>query len=115
MSIDVPEAIETHLEAHDRRDTDAAVAAFATDATVTDDGATYEGSERVRWWLDNAASEYQYTRTLLAVEDLGGGSYLVTNHLSGDFPGGEVDLRYRFDLRDGRIHRLVIERAAEAP
>ena len=26
-----------------------------------------------------------------------------------DFPGGTVDLHFRFTLRDGRIARLVIE------
>ena len=32
----------------------------------------------------------------------------VTNHLEGDFPGGTVDLRYRFVLRDDLISRLDI-------
>ncbi|MFJ5104599.1 hypothetical protein [Streptomyces sp. NPDC088554] len=34
--------------------------------------------------------------------------YIATQHLEGDFPGGAVDLRYRFTLRDDRIERLVI-------
>jgi hypothetical protein len=32
----------------------------------------------------------------------------VSNHLSGNFPGGEVDLRYRFRLADGLIQELQI-------
>ena len=35
--------------------------------------------------------------------------YTAINHLEGDFPGGVVDLRFRFTLRDGRIASLVIE------
>ncbi len=29
-------------------------------------------------------------------------------HLEGDFPGGGVDLRYRYTLENGRIVRLTI-------
>jgi hypothetical protein len=32
----------------------------------------------------------------------------VTNHLEGDFPGGVVDLRYRFLLADNLIADLEI-------
>jgi hypothetical protein len=32
----------------------------------------------------------------------------VRTHLEGNFPGGTVDLRYRFGLRDGRIAELRI-------
>ncbi|BDH12805.1 hypothetical protein [Streptomyces hygroscopicus] len=35
--------------------------------------------------------------------------YLATHHLEGNFPGGTIDLRYQFTLRDGLIERLVIE------
>lgn len=105
---DVPDVIASYQNAHDRRDTRAALASFGPDATVIDEGAAYVGTERILWWLTNAASEYTYTRTLTATEDLGDGAYIVHNHLSGDFPGGEADLRYRFQLRDGLIHHVEI-------
>ena len=35
--------------------------------------------------------------------------YDVRHHLEGNFPGGQVDLHFRFTLRDGSIARLVIE------
>lgn len=105
---DVPDVIAAYQQAHDRRDTAAALAAFGPDATVIDDGNTYTGAERIQWWLSNAASEYTYTRTLTGAEDLGDGAFLVHNHLSGNFPGGEADLRYRFQLRDGLIHHVEI-------
>lgn len=108
MSIDLPTTIETYQRAHDRRETDAALATFSADATVIDDGRTHTGTDEIRWWLDNAASEYTYTRTLTGVEDERDGSYIVSNHLSGNFPGGEADLRYRFRLVDDLIVRLEI-------
>jgi hypothetical protein len=108
MTIDLPKMIETYQRAHDQRDTDTAVATFGADATVVDDGRMHTGTDEIRWWLDNAASEYTYTRTLTGVVDEGDGSYIVSNHLSGNFPGGEADLRYRFRLEHGLIHRLEI-------
>jgi hypothetical protein len=105
---DVPDVIDAYQRAHDRRDTETALAAFGPDATVIDDGAAYIGAERIHWWLANAASEYTYTRTITATEHLGDGAFIVHNHLSGDFPGGEADLRYRFQLRDGLIHHVEI-------
>lgn len=105
---DVPAVIATYQHAHDRRDTDTALAAFGPDATVIDDGETYVGAERIRWWLTNTASEFTYTRTLTGAEDLGDGAFIVHNHLSGNFPGGEADLRYRFQLRDCLIHHVEI-------
>lgn len=107
-AIEVPAVIEAYQRAHDRRDVEVAIASFGRDATVIDDGVAYAGTERIRSWLTNAASEYTYTRTFTGAEDLGDGRYLVHNHLSGDFPGGEVDLRYRFQLRDGLIRHVEI-------
>jgi SnoaL-like domain len=105
---ELPIVISTYQDAHDKRDTDTALATFATDATVVDEGNTYTGSERIGWWLEHAASEFTFTRTLLSVEDLGDGDHVVRNHLAGNFPGGEADLNYRFRLRDGLIEHLEI-------
>jgi hypothetical protein len=35
--------------------------------------------------------------------------YDVIHHLEGNFPGGRVDLHFRFTLRDGVIAQLTIE------
>jgi ketosteroid isomerase-like protein len=105
---DVPEVIGRYQAAHDRRDLDTALAAFTPDATVVDDGTTYIGAARIRSWLEHAASEFTYTRTLTGFDDVGDGAFVVRNHLEGDFPGGEVDLRYRFQVRDGLIAHLEI-------
>jgi hypothetical protein len=107
MTIELPDVIERYQTAHDRRDTETALAVFTDDATVIDDGQTYVGADRIRSWLDNAASEFSYTRTLTGIDDADDG-YVVYNHVAGDFPGGEVDLAYRFEITDGRISRLEI-------
>lgn len=104
----LPEVIDRYQRAHDARDTDLAITAFASDAEVLDDGHEYIGADRVRWWLDNAAAEFEYTRRLTGVERIDDGTYLVHNRVVGNFPGGKADLSYRFELLDGLIQHLVI-------
>jgi hypothetical protein len=106
---ELPEPIPTYLAAHTARDADAAVACFTDDAVVVDDGSTHQGPDRIRDWLGRAASEYTYTTELIGTRQLDDGRYVAIHHLEGDFPGGVVDLQFRFTLRDGRIARLVIE------
>jgi len=107
-TIELPAVISGYLVARDRRDTNSALATFQSDATVIDENTTFAGTERIRWWLDNAASEYTFTRTLTGSEELDGDVYIAHNHLSGNFPGGEADLQFRFELRDGLIRQLLI-------
>jgi hypothetical protein len=104
----LPEVVRRYQEAHDRHDTDAALAVFTADATVVDDGHRYVGASEIRTWLDTASREFTFTRTLVAAEQTGADRWMVTNHLEGDFPGGEVDLGYAFTLVDDRIVELVI-------
>ncbi len=106
---DIPAVIDTYLHAHDRHDVDAALATFGPDASVVDEDTTYVGTARIREWLAHTASSgFTFTRTATGADDLGGGVHVVRNHLEGDFPGGVVDLRHRFELRDGLIHHLAI-------
>lgn len=104
---DLPEVIARYQAAHDARDTPLALATFAPAATVVDDGRTHRGTDEIRAWLSTEASEYTFTRTTLGARPEGAG-WRVVSHLEGDFPGGVVDLRYRFELADGLITRLEI-------
>ncbi len=105
---EVPEVIGRYQAAHDQRDTETAVAAFTPDATVSDDGSSHVGTDEVRRWLQTAASEFTFTRTLVGAEREDDRTWIVHNHLAGDFPGGTVDLSYRFVLRGDLIERLDI-------
>ncbi len=108
MSAELPDVITRYHEAHDRRDTDAALATFGPEPRVVDDGHSYVGTDEVRTFLDTAAAEFTYTRTPLDAVDEGGGFWRETSHIEGDFPGGQVDLTYRFTIVDGLIAELVI-------
>ncbi|MFD4660783.1 nuclear transport factor 2 family protein [Kitasatospora sp. NPDC058444] len=105
----LPDAVSHYLRAHRAHDTAAALAAFADDATVIDDGTTYAGTAAIEKWLNRSASEYTYTTEQTGAEQPDADHCTVTNRLEGDFPGGVVDLHYRFTLHTGTIQRLVIE------
>ena len=94
------------LDAH--RDTEGIVALFADDAIVVDEGKTYRGTTEIRAWQLGPASKYVYTTEVLNVEGSEPDRYLATGRLSGNFPGGTVDLRWDFTLADDQIKRLVI-------
>jgi hypothetical protein len=104
----LPDTVRRYQDAHDRHDTDVALSAFEPDAAVFDDGKEFHGTDEIRTWLTTAASEYTFTRTLVSAEPVDADTWLVVNHLEGNFPGGVVDLRYMFTLSDDRISELVI-------
>jgi len=106
---ELPDVITRYLRAHSARNLDVALRCYAPDATVTDEGRTYRGPDEIRAWLSRAATEYTYTIEMTGAAKDGDDGYIVTQHLEGDFPGGVVDLNFRFALRDGTIVRLVIE------
>jgi len=104
----LPHAVTQYQDGHDRDAVDAALAKFAPTATVKDDGHEYQGQGEIRDWLATASTQFTYTRTLISAEPVDDDAWLVTNHLEGDFPGGVVDLRYRFVLDGGLIAELEI-------
>lgn len=105
---ELPAVLATHLAAHEARDAERELACYAEHATVTDEGRTYRGLVEIRAWLGRAASEYTWTSELVAVRQDAADRWTAVHHLEGDFPGGVVDLRYRYTLADDRITNLTI-------
>jgi len=106
--LELPEVVRRYQDAHDHHDTDRALSAFTSNARVVDEEHEFRGVEQIRNWLDTAARQFTYTRTLVGAEVIDPDTWLVVNHLEGDFPGGVVDLQYRFVVRDDLIVELVI-------
>lgn len=105
----VPPVVARYLSAQgdDERRQEVAEA-FTADARVTDEGIDYDGRDAIRAWLDTTGSAYTYTTALTGQRQEGPDRWTVLAHLEGDFPGGVVDLRYRFSLDQDRISRLII-------
>jgi ketosteroid isomerase-like protein len=83
---ELPDIVTSYLRVHRARDLDAAVASYADDATVTDEGRTYRGPEKIRAWLARSASQYTYTIQLTGATRVDHDHYDVCHHLEGDFP-----------------------------
>jgi len=104
----LPAIIQRYLQVHDEHDTDTTLRTFGATAEVTDDGETRHGHEQIRSWLETASSEYTFKRTLIGVSSDDDDRWVVVNNITGNFPGGTVDLAYRFTLRNSLIQQLVI-------
>ena len=104
----LPDVIARYHDAHDQRDVETALASFEPNGIVRDDGHEYHGLDEIRDWLSRASTKFTYTRTLTGADNPDANKWLVTNHLERNFPGGVVDLRYRFVVADGLISELEI-------
>ena len=105
----LPALVTTYLTAHQTRDVATAISTFTADAAVTDEGRTVQGRRDIGAWLDSAGSEYTFTTTFIGADVPDPEHVHVVQRLEGNFPGGVVDLHYRFTLDGDLISRLVIE------
>ena len=104
----LPTVIENYLRAHVEQDFDTAVSFLADDVTVLDNGETLHGREETLKLFNESAELYEVTTTLNAISKAADDVWQVDTHLSGNFPGGEVDLKMIFTLRDTTIQKLDI-------
>ena len=109
MSIDLPTPIAIYLAAENRGDTEALAQCFAEHAVVRDEGRTIKGLAAIKRWKAETTKKYQHTvEPLASVQE--GGKIIVTNRLTGNFPGSPIELRFIFRLDGGRIASLEIGR-----
>jgi uncharacterized protein (TIGR02246 family) len=108
MSTALPDVISRYFAAQSARDFDTLVTLFADDGVVVDEGQTRRGRNEIRAWRENVASVYEYTTDVVELTAAGNGQYAARVHLEGNFPGGTVDLRYRFTIDHDTISRLEI-------
>ena len=107
MTIQLPEPITAYFAA-DKLDGDAVARCFTSDAVVKDEGRTYTGVAAIKQWKAKTAAKYTYTCEPFRIEREPGLT-VVHSHLEGDFPGGQVDLRFFFRLERGKIAALEIK------
>lgn len=103
-----PPVLDRYFAAEDAGDWDSLASCFTEDGVVTDDGEDYRGRPEIRRWRELNATRWTYTSELLGVEPADDLRYVAVVHLEGDFPGGVIDLRYRFTLDHDLISHLVI-------
>ena len=104
----LPAVVRRYFELDPYRDAELFLTLFSDDAVVVDEKETRQGRAGIREWRTGAAVKYAYTTEVYSAESLGPDQYLVRGRLTGDFPGGTVDLRWDFTVAGELISRLVI-------
>jgi SnoaL-like domain len=103
----LPAAIQNFIDATNRADSDAFVAAFTEDAYLSDWGREFHGRDSVGAWnrTDNIGVRSHF-ELVSAEPGTTPDSYIVTLTVTGDGFNGTGPMN--FELRDGRIARLRI-------
>lgn len=105
---DLPEVVANYLRAHVVQDFAEAMTYLPEDVIVIDNGEVLEGRDETFKVFDKSANDYEVETTLNSTSRPADDVWQVDTHLSGNFPGGEVDLRMFFTLASGVIQKLEI-------
>jgi hypothetical protein len=107
MSVDLPTPIATYIAVENRGDMEALGECFAENAVVRDESQTIEGLPAIKQWKAETRKKYQHTvEPLSSVQK--DGKTIVTNRLTGNFPGSPIELEFVFTLDGDKIASLEI-------
>lgn len=100
--------VDDFVGATNRHDADALLAVFSPQATVTDDGSTYMGSDEIRQWIHEHQIAPRITLDPTAYDEAGGDIVQLTASADGDFPGGPLPFAFHFTVSAGRVTALDV-------
>ncbi len=107
MSVNMPSPIALYISAANRNATDSVLDFFAKDAMVRDERKAFHGIEAIRQWMSDTHARYHHTMEPLSVRTEGEAT-IVTNRLTGSFPGSPIEVPFRFVLSGSKITKLEI-------
>jgi hypothetical protein len=107
MSIDLPTPIAKYIAAENRGDAQAMAQCFAEDAVVRDEKQTMHGVAAIVQWKAETTKKYQHNVVPIASVRKGAKT-IVTNRLTGNFPGSPIELQFIFELDGDKIGSLEI-------
>ncbi len=107
MAVDLPPPIAIYVDAENRGDIEAMAQCFAPDAIVQDEGKTIKGLNEIKQWKAETKRKYQHTiEPLASVQE--DDKIMITNRLTGNFPGSPIELEFIFKLDGNKIASLEI-------
>jgi hypothetical protein len=107
MSVSLPPPVDLYVKIENSGDVEALSECFASDATVRDEGHSYQGLAAIKRWKADTKVKYNHTVVPLEVAHRDGKTVLKAK-LTGNFPGSPVTLEFNFVLKDGKIVSLEI-------
>jgi ketosteroid isomerase-like protein len=105
--VNLPTPIAIYVAAENRGDTEALAQCFTEHAVVRDEGKTIEGLADIKHWKTETKRKYQHTIEPLASVQKDD-KIIVTNRLTGNFPGSPIELEFVFALDGDKIASLEI-------
>ena len=107
MITNLPTPIVIYIAAENRGDSEALAECFVEDAVVRDEDQTMEGLAAIKQWKAETGKKYHHTIEPLASIQKDGKT-IVTNRLTGNFPGSPIELEFVFTLAGNKIASLEI-------
>jgi len=107
MAIDLPTPIACYIVTANSSNTEALAECFAENAIVRDENQTIDGLAAIKRWAAETRSKYQHTIEPLSLSQKDGAT-IVTNQLTGNFPGSPIELDFVFTLEGDKIVSLEI-------
>ena len=107
MIDNLPKPIALYVSAENSGDTKLFDQCFAADAFVRDESETHKGLAAIKDWKAETKRKYQHTADPLRIVEQNG-KFVLTNRLTGNFPGSPIELDFVFTLAGGKIISLEI-------
>jgi hypothetical protein len=107
MKLNVPEPVAAYLAAEEAKDAEKLALCFTDDGAVLDEGEDHRGREAILQWKQKADRTYRYVLVPLHAR-AEAEAVIVRARITGDFPGGTVDLDHIFKLSGDKIASLEI-------
>ena len=107
MINNLPKPIALYIEAENSSDPSVFERCFAKNAVVRDENETHEGLATIKKWKAETKKKYNHTiEPLKCVRE--NDKVVVTNRLTGNFPGSPIELDFVFTLKGDKIAELEI-------
>jgi SnoaL-like domain len=103
----LPKPIAIYVSAENSGDVTLFDRCFADSATVRDENETHEGLAAIKEWKAETKRKYQHTIDPLSLVEKDG-AFVVTNRLTGNFPGSPIELEFVFAIQKDKIVSLEI-------
>jgi hypothetical protein len=107
VASNLPKPIALYMAAENSGDTNLFDQCFAENAVVSDENETHKGLTAIKKWKAETRKKYQHTVNPLNIKKESG-KFIVTNRLTGNFPGSPIELDFAFTLQGDKILSLEI-------